>query len=120
MLYGDRITDSMRYAIDETNRRRGIQEKYNKEHGITPETILKPIDESLLGICEADYMDVPLEEEAAPEGLQMDRFASMEDLDHEVGRLEKRMKKAAEKLDFEEAAGLRDQISWLRKHAVFS
>jgi excinuclease UvrABC helicase subunit UvrB len=50
----------------------------------------------------------------------MDRFDSMEDLDREVVRLEKRMKKAAEKLDFEEAATLRDQISWLRKHAVFS
>ncbi|HZI94134.1 MAG TPA: excinuclease ABC subunit UvrB [Patescibacteria group bacterium] len=120
VLYGDRMTDSMRFAIGETNRRRGLQEAYNLEHGITPETILKPIDESLLGICEADYLEVPLEEEEAPKGIEMDRFDSMEDLDREVVRLEKRMKKAAEKLDFEEAAALRDQISWLRKHAVFS
>jgi len=120
ILYADRVTDSMAKAIEETNRRRSIQERYNEEHGITPETILKPIDDSLIGICEADYLDVPIEETDAPEGLDMARFESLEDLDREIVRIEKQMKRAAEKLDFEEAASLRDRVSWLRRHAVFT
>ncbi|MGH9868241.1 MAG: excinuclease ABC subunit UvrB [Candidatus Polarisedimenticolia bacterium] len=123
LLYADRVTDSMAKAMDETRRRRELQQSYNEEHGITPETILKPIEEShllALGVAEADYMDVPLEDEPAPEGIDLARFSSMKDFDREVRKLEKRMKKAAEALEFEEAASLRDRIVWLRRHAVFS
>ncbi|MCG8648544.1 MAG: excinuclease ABC subunit B, partial [Pirellulales bacterium] len=62
MLYADNVTDSMRQAIDETERRRGIQQRYNNENGITPETIRKPVDMSLARIVEADYVEAPVEE----------------------------------------------------------
>jgi excinuclease ABC subunit B len=123
LLYADRITDSMREAMEETHRRRELQQRYNEEHGITPETILKPIEEShllALSVAAADYVDVPLEEEPAPPGVDLARFASMKDFDREIRALEKKMKKAAESLDFESAAELRDRIAWLRRHAVFS
>jgi excinuclease ABC subunit B len=120
ILYADRITDSMKHAMAETQRRREIQTRYNADHGITPESILKPVDDSLIGMCDADYLDVELEEPAPPAGVDMSRFGSMQDVEKEIVRLEKRMKKAAVDLDFEDAASLRDQIAWLRKHAVFS
>ncbi|HKY32375.1 MAG TPA: excinuclease ABC subunit UvrB [Candidatus Polarisedimenticolia bacterium] len=122
LLYADRVTDSMKAAIEETNRRRALQQSYNAERGITPETILKPIDEEhllALGVAQADYVDVELEEDA-PAGAEAARFENLDALDRELQRLEKRMRKAAEKLDFEEAAGLRDRIAYLKKHAVFS
>ncbi len=120
VLYADVRTGSLRAAIEETERRRTLQAAWNEAHGITPETILKPVDESLLALCAADYMEVPLEDAPAPAGLDAKRFKSMEDVEREIGRLDKKMKKAASKLDFEEAAGLRDQIAWLKTHAVFS
>ncbi len=104
----------------ETQRRREIQTRYNADHGITPESILKPVDDSLISMCDADYLDVELEEPAPPAGIDMSRLGSMEEVEREIVRLEKRMKKAAADLDFEDAASLRDQIAWLRKHAVFS
>jgi len=123
LLYADRVTDSMRAAMEETHRRRELQQRYNEENGITPETILKPIEESYLlalSVAAADYVDVPLEEEPAPPGVDLARFASMKDFDREIRALEKKMKKAAESLDFESAAELRDRVAWLRRHAVFS
>src|SRR6266481_141815 len=63
MLYADVMTDSMRRAIDETNRRRQVQMQYNEANGITPQSIIKPIDLSLIAIAEADYVTVPLESE---------------------------------------------------------
>ena len=61
ILYADRVTDSMKRAIDETRRRRALQEVYNREHGITPKTIIKPIEATLVTAAEADYFKVPLE-----------------------------------------------------------
>ncbi|HEY3176111.1 MAG TPA: excinuclease ABC subunit UvrB [Candidatus Polarisedimenticolia bacterium] len=123
LLYGDRQTDSMKEAMRETLRRRRLQEEYNDRHGITPETILKPIDENLVGakeIAAADYHDVVHEAGPPPAGVEPGRFRSLEEIEREIVRLEKSMKKAAHRLEFEEAAAIRDRIAWLRKQAVFS
>jgi len=108
ILYADVVTKSMRRAIDETNRRRAIQEQYNIDNRITPQSIIKPIDMSLVRIAEADYVTVPLEpedpvEEMTPE--QRERF--MKDL-------EESMREAAKKFDFKKAAEIRDRIKALK------
>jgi excinuclease ABC subunit B len=105
ILYADRITDSMNRAIDETNRRRNIQLAYNQEHQITPQSIIKPIDMSLVAIAEADYVTVPLETD------DVDAAAlSAEDRQRLLTELETQMKDAARKFEFEKAAKLRDRI----------
>lgn len=104
-MYADRITDSMRYAIDETNRRRKMQMDYNRQHGITPRTIKKSIH---------DTIEVTKAAEAhSAYGIKKDMTA----LDREklIRKLEKEMKAAAAALEFETAARLRDQIMELRK-----
>ncbi len=113
ILYADVMTDSMRTALDETNRRRRIQEEYNEANNITPETIVKPIDMSLVAIAEADYVTVPMEEpdetaEIPPE--QLDRF---------IAELEEKMREAAKKFEFEKAAQLRDRVKALKAKTVF-
>lgn len=104
ILYADRMTDSMKAAIGETNRRREVQKRYNNMHGITPETIVKPIDMTLARIVDADYVDVPKDDEsdALPETLE--EFKAL------VSRLEKDMRDAAAKFEFEKAAKIRDRI----------
>ena len=104
ILYADRMTDSMKAAMGETNRRRKVQERYNTMHGITPETIVKPIDMTLARIVDADYVDVPKDDEsdALPETLE--EFKAL------VSRLEKDMRDAAAKFEFEKAAKIRDRI----------
>ena len=92
-----------------------IQEAYNVEHDITPETVKRAIDELMGSPIEADYSTVPLEEQEAEEV-----FESLEALDAEVAKLEGRMHRAAEKLEFEEAAQLRDRIRYLRERAVLA
>jgi excinuclease ABC subunit B len=109
ILYADKETDSMKSAMGETNRRRALQEQYNKEHGITPESIKKNIGELLSSVYEADYVGVP-EVAESPE----ERFRTVEDLDKEIRALEKQMREAAKALEFEEAARLRDHIKDLR------
>ena len=109
ILYADKMTDSMKWAIGETNRRRTIQEAYNKEHGITPETIKKNLGELLSSVYEADYVGVPEIEDTPDE-----RFRTIDDIDREVKKLEKSMREAAKALDFERAAQLRDRIKSLR------
>jgi excinuclease ABC subunit B len=109
ILYADAVTDSMKAAIDETERRRGLQEAYNREHGITPESIKKNLGELLSSVYEADYAGVP---EVAEEAEQ--RWRSVEDIDREVRQLEKQMREAAKALEFEKAAELRDRIRNLR------
>jgi excinuclease ABC subunit B len=115
ILYADRETGSMQRAIEETARRRTIQAAYNEKHGITPESVKRAIDELMGSPIEADYSTVPIEKQEAEE-----IFESLEALDAEVARLEERMHRAAEKLDFEEAAQLRDRIRYLRERAVLA
>ncbi|MDW8095968.1 MAG: excinuclease ABC subunit UvrB [Aquificaceae bacterium] len=106
ILYADRITESMRRAIEETNRRRQIQEQYNREHGITPKSIVKPVKE-LLAIEELDYVKLPLK---LPKGV-----SSEEELIEKINKLEKEMWECARKWEFEKAAKLRDEIKQLRE-----
>jgi excinuclease ABC subunit B len=105
ILYADRMTDSMKKAMDETNRRRAIQEAYNVENGITPESIIRPLDMTLVRIIEADYTDLTGGEvEGIPE------FKSQEELDVYIGKLESDMREAAKRFEFEKAAKLRDMV----------
>ncbi len=113
ILYADTMTGSMRQAIEETNRRRAKQDEYNRENGITPETVRRALDEIMGTPIAADYSTVPLEKEEAEEV-----FESLEALDAEVSKLEAAMRRAADRLDFEEAAQLRDRIRYLRGKAV--
>ncbi|MGZ4826383.1 MAG: excinuclease ABC subunit UvrB [Terriglobales bacterium] len=108
VLYADRMTDSMKKAMDETMRRRAIQQAYNEEHGITPESIVRPLDMSLAHIIEADYVDVTEQAEGIPE------FKSQEELDAYIAKLEEEMRQAAKRFEFEKAAKLRDTIRELR------
>ncbi|HTA22832.1 MAG TPA: excinuclease ABC subunit UvrB [Terriglobales bacterium] len=109
ILYADRMTDSMKKAMDETNRRRAIQEAYNVENGITPESIIRPLDMTLVRIIEADYTDLTGGEvEGIPE------FKSQEELDAYIGKLESDMREAAKQFEFEKAAKLRDTVKELR------
>src|SRR6201981_506638 len=109
ILYADKRTDSMKRAIDETDRRRAIQQAYNEENGITPESIIRPLDMTLAGIVGADYADLTASEtEGVPE------LRSQEELDAYIGKLESDMREAAKRFEFEKAAKLRDTIKELR------
>ena len=108
VLYADNMTESMQKAIDETNRRRAIQQAYNEENGITPESIVRPLDMSLVEVAEADYADVLSETDGLPD------FRSQEELDKHVAKLESEMREAAKRFEFEQAAKLRDTIRDLR------
>ena len=108
ILYAERTTESMQRALDETNRRRAIQQAYNLEHGIVPQTIIRPVAMSLAGIAEGDYVDVMEEAEGLPD------FKSQEELDKYITRLEAEMREAAKKFEFERAAKLRDAVRELR------
>ncbi|HUJ94791.1 MAG TPA: excinuclease ABC subunit UvrB [Terriglobales bacterium] len=109
ILYADTVTDSMKKALDETSRRRAIQEAYNVANGITPESIVRPLEMSLANIVDADYADFVVEEaEGMPE------FKSQEELDAYIAKLENDMREAAKRFEFERAAKLRDTIKELR------
>jgi excinuclease ABC subunit B len=109
ILYADRMTDSMKRAIDETLRRREIQTAYNLENGITPESIVRPLDMTLAGIVAADYTDL-----TGGDTEGMPEFKSQEELDGYIGKLESDMREAAKRFEFEKAAKLRDTIKELR------
>jgi excinuclease ABC subunit B len=111
ILYADSITDSMRLAIDETNRRRSLQAAFNKKHGITPQTVIKSIGSPLVKIYDADYVDVPLaaEKETGYEAKELPRL---------LKKLKKEMKKAAANLEFERAAELRDRIRAMEEQEI--
>ncbi len=108
ILYADKRTDSMRAAMDETARRRKVQEAYNLEHGITPETIRRALDDLMTSPVNADYSTVPLDEEE-----DEDIFEDQEALIAEIARLDKAMRASADRLDFETAASHRDRIRYL-------
>jgi excinuclease ABC subunit B len=112
ILYADVMTDSMRKAIDETTRRRRTQQEYNERNGITPQSIVKPIDMSLVRIAEADYVTVPLESDD-----EIDRMTP-EQRGRLLAELEERMREAARKFEFEKAAQIRDKLKALRASAV--
>ncbi|MGE5488295.1 MAG: excinuclease ABC subunit UvrB [bacterium] len=114
ILYADVMTDSMRNAITETNRRRKIQKEYNELNGITPQSIVKPIDMSLVAIAEADYVTVPVE----PEEPETDLLTA-EQLDRYISELEEKMREAARKFEFEKAAQLRDRIKGLKSKMIY-
>jgi excinuclease ABC subunit B len=107
ILYADRITDSMKRAMDETQRRRAIQEVFNRENGITPQTIIKPIEATLITASEADYFKVPTEVD------QIEDY-SPQNLEATITRLEVEMRAAAKRFEFEKAAELRDRLKVLR------
>ena len=108
ILYADKMTDSMQKAIDETYRRRAIQQAYNEEHGITPESIVRPLDMSLVAVADADYADLTNEDDGLPE------FRTQEELDSHIVKLESDMREAAKRFEFEKAAKLRDTVRELR------
>ena len=112
ILYADVTTDSMKKAIEETTRRRRTQQDYNERNGITPQSIVKPIDMSLVAIAEADYVTVPLESDD-----EIDRMTP-EQRDRLLGELEDRMREAARKFEFEKAAQIRDKLKALRASSM--
>ncbi len=115
ILYADRMTESMQKAMGETDRRRAIQRAYNEEHGITPESIVRPLDMTLVAVADADYADLTNEVEGVPE------FQSQEQLDAYIGKLESDMRECAKRFEFEQAAKLRDTVRELRtKEFMFS
>jgi excinuclease ABC subunit B len=111
ILYADKMTDSMRNAIGETERRRKVQEEYNRVNGITPKTIVKPVEATLVTAYEADYFKVPLE---------MDKFEeySPKQLKETIMQLEADMRNAAKNMKFEQAAEIRDRLKYLREREV--
>ena len=111
ILYADKITKSMEYAISETTRRRKIQEEYNTEHGITPTTIIKSIDALLVTAYEADYFKIPLD---------LDSFEeySPKQLKETITQMEADMRNAAKEMKFEQAAEIRDRLKYLREREL--
>ncbi len=112
ILYGETLTPSMKKAIQETERRRRIQEEYNLKHGITPQTIVKSLEDPLMKMVEADFVDLE-------KVVEIDEhFTSLEELKEEMERVEKEMKRAAKNYEFERAAILRDRLFSLRQLAL--
>ena len=112
ILYADTITESIRQAIDETDRRRKIQQDYNRQNNITPQSIKKHIDEVLTSIYERDYFDYLRISE------DKDIYLSPEKRKQRMDKLEKLMKQAARNLEFEKAATLRDELNKLKKREL--
>jgi excinuclease ABC subunit B len=117
ILYADVMTDSMKQAIGETNRRRAKQEAYNREHNITPLSIVKSVDMQLARIVEADYVTVPLDD------VVIEDVSTEAQLVHAISQLELQMREAAKNFEFERAAALRDRVRSLKQRdlgAIFS
>jgi len=112
IMYADTVTDSMRRALDEMHRRRERQTAYNKEHGITPESIVKEIDGVMSSVYERDYARGPVS------GERRMTFSNQAELDEHVASLRVDMREAANNLDFEQASTLRDRIRELQKHEL--
>ena len=112
IMYADRVTDSMRAAIDETDRRRATQEQYNADNGIIPRSVSKAIDDPLVRMAEADYVPLP---EVAEDGAA---YKAPDEIRKEIARLRSEMREAAEQLDFERAAALRDRAHRLEEQEL--
>jgi excinuclease ABC subunit B len=112
ILYADVMTQSMRRAIDETNRRRTVQRAYNLANNIEPQSIIKAIDSNLIAVVEADYVTVPLEPEEQIENIPPEQMESY------LAGLEERMREAARKFDFKQAAEFRDRLKDLRSRSI--
>jgi excinuclease ABC subunit B len=108
IMYAERMTQSMRVALDETDRRRTIQQAYNQQHGITPQSIVKQIDDIMSSVYERDYTTPPLPD------AEGEHFKTQAELDAHIARRQKQMREAAANLDFEKAASIRDDIKRLR------
>jgi len=108
ILYADKITESMKQALNETNRRREKQLRYNEDHGITPESILKPVDMSLIAMVEADYLELASGEKEL-------ELTSPDQIEAHILKLQLKMREAARTFEFETAARLRDQIKELKE-----
>ena len=106
IMYADKMTDSMKSAIGETERRRALQGRYNDEHGITPESVVRAIEDVMSSVYERDY--------STPAIRETETFRTQAELDAEIARLEHEMKSAAANLDFERAATIRDSVKSLR------
>jgi len=117
LLYADKETEAIRRTVDETKRRRKIQEAYNQKHGITPVTIKKKIHELLSTVYEADYYTVPTAAEGKPGEVSFEDMAP-EDIPRKIMNLEKAMLKYAQEYRYEEAAEYRDQIRRLRERII--
>ena len=109
VMYADTVTDSMRAALTEMARRRERQEAWNREHGITPASVSKEIDGVLSSVYERDYVTIPAAESTRP------AFRTQAELDERIAALQADMQAAAANLEFERAAGLRDEVRRLRK-----
>jgi len=109
IMYADVVTQSMSKAIEETRRRREIQQEYNQRNGITPQTILKPVDDSFLQMTRLDYSQVSLVAE------EIEEYSSAEEIRAEMTQLETQMRVAAERFEFEKAAEYRDKIKRLKE-----
>ena len=109
IMYADRVTDSMRACMGETERRRAIQDAYNIEHGITPQSVVRQLDDVMSSVYERDYMTAPM---LVRDGAEV--FRTQAELDAHLAGLQAKMKAAAANLDFEKAAALRDDLKRLR------
>ncbi|MFN7916840.1 MAG: excinuclease ABC subunit UvrB [Vicinamibacterales bacterium] len=109
IMYADTVTDSMRACMSETERRRAMQQAYNEEHGITPQSVVRQLDDVMSSVYERDYMTTPM---LVRDGAEV--FRTQGELDAHIARLQEKMKAAAANLDFEKAAALRDDIKRLR------
>jgi len=112
IMYADTMTASMRSAMEETERRRALQGAYNAERGITPESVVRQIDDVLSSVYERDYMSTPRAADERPS------FRTQAELDAEIARLDREMKAAAANLDFERAAAIRDRLKTLRSREL--
>ena len=106
IMYAETVTASMKSAMGEMERRRALQAAYNVEHNITPESVVRSIDDVMSSVYERDYSTPPMRER--------ETFRTQAELDAEIARLEHEMKAAAANLDFERAAALRDSLKTLR------
>ena len=109
IMYADVVTHSMSRAIEETRRRRKIQQEYNQQNGITPQTILKPVDDTFLQMTQLDYSQISVVAE------EIEEYSSAEEIRAEMTKLETQMRATAERFEFEKAAEYRDKIKRLKE-----